>query len=156
MRSTILTLAVLTVLLLAATTNTACAYSVADLPAGWGIDPAKVVGTLLPPYAGNPAASDPNTWIMDVGDFIRDGNTNGWVESLHWVITGTSDTLEVHYDIRSGKSTNWVLDGWVRPGVNYKTFEAWSWPTWKGVVKKQVYTMVVIGVTPDDAIPGLE
>lgn len=146
----------LVVLLALGLATTACGYSVTDLPAGWGIDPAKVVGTLLPPYAGNPSASDPNTWIMDVGDFLRDGSTNGWVESLHWISTGTSDTLQLNQHIDTGKSTNWILDAWVKPGPNYKTFEAWSWPTRKGVVKKQLYTVVVIGVVPEDAVPILE
>lgn len=148
--------ALLTVLLIAATTNTACAYSVSDLPAGWGIDPNQIQGTLLPAYAGTPPGADPNTWIMDVGDFVRDGTTNGWVASLHWISTGTSDSLQLNQHIDTGKSTNWILDAWVRPGVNYKTFEAWSWPTRKGVVKKQVYTVVVIGVAPDDAFPIVE
>lgn len=139
----------------AALASSCSAYQVSDLPAGWGIDPNQIHGTLLPAYAGSPAADDPNTWLMEVGDFRREGTTNQWVASLAWVSTGTSDSLELHHDIDTGYSQSWVLDGWVKPGPNYKVIDAVSWPIWTLFVPRARYTIVVIGVPPADALPEL-
>jgi hypothetical protein len=132
------------------------AYVLADLPAGWGIDPNQIQGTILSARSGTPAASDPNTWLMEIGDFVRVGNTNGWVAGLGWVSTNTSDSLVLHTDPDRGYSTTWELDGWIRPGPNYKVIDAWSWPTWGLFVPRSRYTVVVVGVTPPGTEPGLE
>lgn len=132
------------------------AYTVDDLPSGWGIDPNRVEGRLLSAYAGGLPGGDPNTWLMPIGDFERSGTTNGWVARLQWVSTGTSDSLTLSHDADTGMSTSWGLDGWVKPGVNYKVFDAFSWPVWTLFVPRLRYTVVVVGVAPEGTEPILE
>jgi hypothetical protein len=131
------------------------AYTVADLPPGWGIDANEVDGTLLPAYGADangvkPDGSDPKTWLMEVGAFERIGKTNGWVAGLRFISSEppVSSGLFVFSDPNTGFSTTWTLDGWVRPGPNYKVIEAWSWPMWNLIIPRTRYTIVVVGVTP--------
>lgn len=134
------------------------AYQVSDLPAGWGIDPNQVEGTLLPAYSGGLPADDPNTWLMPIGSFTRTGGTNGWVAGLSFVSANppASSSLSLHHDPDYGFSTTWQLDGWVRPGPNYLMIDAWSWPMWSLIVPRTRYTIVVVGVAPEGTEAILE
>lgn len=134
-------------------------YTSADLPAGWGIDPNRIQGVLLPAVSTDPAGvNDPDpalltTWLAPIGAWRREAPTNRWVSHATWVGTQTSDTVEVHYHADLGYSERWVLDGWARPGPNYKVLDVHSFRGWSGQTKAQRVTVVVVGVIPDDAFP---
>jgi len=135
-------------------------YEFSDLPTGWGIDPNQIEGEILPlvatdPNTGQPDPADPNTWMAPVGDFIRQAPTSKWIARLVWVATNTSDFIGLYHDIDKGWSTHWILDGWLKPGPNYKVIDAVSFRGWSGQEKTQRVTVVGIGVIPADAVVAL-
>ena len=149
------------VLALATIMISACqAYTIKDLPAGWEIDTAKIQGTLLPVLPSNqagtvPAASDPNTWLRPIGDFLRDAGTNQWINRIEWVTTNASDSIFLNHNTDTGFSTNWILDGWIMPGANYKTIDAYTWKGKSGMEKSTRYTIFAVGYVPPEIFPIL-
>jgi hypothetical protein len=93
--------------------------------------------------------------LQPIGDFLRDAETNKWVSRIEWVSTNTSDSVFVFHDPNTGSSTNWILDGWVLPGLNYKVMDAYTWKGRSGTERKERFTVFTIGYVPVDVFPIL-
>jgi hypothetical protein len=135
-------------------------YSVDDLPSGWDIDPNQIQGTILPavatdPNEARPDPTDPNTWLVPIGRYERIAPTNKWVAHVKWVSTSTSDTVTTHADPNTGVPIEWRLIGWSPPGPWYKIVDVVSWRGQSGETKTRRYTVVGVGIIPDDAEPEL-
>lgn len=135
--------------------SSCAAYSVSDLPVGWDWDVGRVQGEILPPVASG-EASDPNTWLVPMGQFVREGLTNQYVSEIRVIETSASVGVFLRSNEETKLSESWEVQGWSISGPWYIVVEAVSPRGKNGQVKTRRYTIVGAGYMPDDGEPELD